>query len=503
MKTIKNILLFTLAIVALTLSSCDDPSYPDNSTDSKEGQLRLSKMTISVSNAEKVIETRSSVDVGTFTVNIKNSAGETVETYKYSEMPELVTLSAGKYTVEAYNSEQQTAAFEAPYFYGASAEFEVKAGEIEDVDPVVCKLANIKVGVFYSDELKKVMGSDVVVNVKVADSEELDFVASETRSGYFKYVEGNTTIVATFTGTVDGYKVSEYKVLTNAVAPGNYHKITFSIKDAPEPPDENGQIGGSGFNMDATVTSIDYTGNVDPGEEDLIDPDDYLTVGRSTVNFKCDASSENVTVKSSGAFTATSNADWCTISNLTRSGFTINATANTDASNDRSAIVTVAMGSMSSTIQVTQAKYTETTTEPTFSSQYLDLTSGNYNDASEFGTSLKPAQVTIAAEEGIKTLHVTIDSETLPESELEGVGLSKDFELTTGLSDDGKDLSEALGGLGFPIKESVLNQKSVNFDITTFVPMLSALGKGKSNFIIKVTDNKNQSATATIRIEVK
>lgn len=518
MKTIKNILLLTLAIVATALTSCDSPLYPDSDKGNKEtGKVSLARMAVSVSNAEKVIESRASVEVGTFTVNIKNEAGEVVSSFKYAEMPELLALETGKYTVEAYNAEEQEAAFDAPYFYGTSSQFEVKANEVTEVDPIVCKLANVKVGIFYSDELKKVMGSDVVVTVKVADTEELDFVASETRAGYFKYVEGNKTIVATFTGTVDGYKVSDYKVLANAVAPGNYHKITFSIKDAPLPPDENGQIGNSGLNMDATVTREDFSGNVNPGDEDIIEPDDYLTVERSTVNFKCDASSENITVKSSGTFTATSDADWCSITNLTRNGFTINATANSNKNNSRSAIVTVAMGAMSKTIQVTQAKFTEASTEPEFKSENIDLFSGSYNNAAEFGESPKKAAVVnITAPKGIKKLHVTIDSETLS-GMLPGVGLATDFDLATGKADNGEDLTAALVGLGFPVAtggtidvngtmtsyKPVMDETSVVFDITSFMDLMAIPGPGKSNFIVKVTDSTGATAEVTIRFEVK
>lgn len=514
MKTFKNILLTTLAIVMAALTSCDNPSYPGGET-KDAGKVSLAKISLSVLNVQNVIESRSSVDVGTFTVNIKNEAGELQKSFIYAEMPEIIELAAGKYTIEAYNAELQDAAFDAPYFYG-SGEFEVKANDITEVDPIVCKLANIKVSVNYSDALKKMLGDDVKVTVTVAQNEVLVFTKDETRAGYFKYVEGNTTIEAQFTGTVDGYEISGYKVLDNAVAPGNHHIITFDIKDAPEPPEITGQIGNTNFTMDATVKRIDLTRSINPGDEDIIEPDEYLTVERNTVALGCEASSKNISVKSSGVFTVESDADWCTISNLVTSGdnkgFTINATANTDASNDRSAIVTVTMGSQYSKIQVTQAKYTEKSTAPTFSSEnieYLDNDNLNYNDASntefnnvnDFGPTAKAAVVKFVAEKGIKTLHVEINSETLTPEELESVGLRSKFELTTGLADDGTDVSTNLSNLGFPLKDGVINKTEVNFDITQFVPMLKALGAGKSVFVVVITDNENQSNTAYIRFQ--
>lgn len=511
MKTIKSYILLALATFAISLVSCDNPTYitggdggnGTGSGDAATGEVSLASMSVSVNVAESEIETRAtSTDVSTFTVNIKDADGNVTKTYIYSEMPELVALPVGTYTVEAYNAELQDAAFESPYLYGTSGSFTVKANEITTVDPIVCTLGNVKVGVFYSDELAAVLGDDVVVAVTVGDNATLNFSATETRSGYFKVAsDGGSTLVATFTGTVDGYTVNDYKVLTSNVVAGNYLKITFSLKDAPVPPDENGQVGSSGLNMDATVNRVDISGNTDPGDEEIIEPDDYLTVERSTVNFTCDESSMAITVSASGTYTATSDASWCTISNLTATGFTINATANSDASNDRTAVVTVAMGSIEKTITVTQAKYSEASTAPSFSSDYIDLTSGAYNDVANFGSGANPAVVVISAPKGIKTAHVIIDSEKLTPSELEGVGLRSAFELTTALADDGTDLSTPLGNLGFPIKENILDKTEATFDITTFVPLLGALGSGKSTFILEVTDNEGQTSTAYLRFE--
>ena len=150
----------------------------------------------------------------------------------------------------------------------------------------------------------------------------------------------------------------------------------------------------------------------------------------------------------------------------TDSGLTVSVDANSDASNDRTATITVTMNKLTSTITVTQAKYTEKPQGPTFESEYIDLWSGAYNDPTEFGAGKKPAVVNISAPRGIKKLHVTISSATLSPM-LPGVGLATQFDLATGRSDDGSDLTDALVGLGFPVGNggsTVINGETINYN---------------------------------------
>ena len=514
------------ALAAMT--SCDSPTYPGGEgTDEKnegEGSVSFANMSISVKNSEIIINSRAgSEDVSKYTVSIKRVDGTSAasaegnQSFIYGNMPELIALPVGDYVVEAYNAEEQVAAFDAPYFQGESNQFTVKANDIVTVDPIVCTLKNVKVSIDYTDELRAHM-SDVTVTVTVAESETLDFAGDETRSGYFKYVEGNTTIAATFNGKVDGFEVSDYRVLTNAVAPGYHHTITFSLKDTPTPPDEHGSIGDTGISLDATVARVDVNGDIDPGDEEIIEPDapkEYLTVGANALSFGCAAEQKTVQVKASHEWTVESSATWCTVTK-TASGISVDVAANSDPANERTATITVTMNKLTSTIAVTQAKYTEAPQGPTFESEYIDLWSGAYNDPTEFGPDKKPAVVNISAPKGIKKLHVTISSETLS-SMLPGVGLATDFDLATGLSDDGEKLTTALVGLGFPVASGgtadingtptpygpVLNQTSVVFDITSFMELLVLPGPGKSDFIVKVTDNEDNESECTIRYEVK
>lgn len=491
------------ALMAMT--SCDNPTYPggDNgNTDGKEetqGQVSLSQLSIKVNVSDIEMGSRAAnvEDLSKYTINIKrvDRASESGnQSFLYGEMPELVALPVGQYVVEAYNAEEQVAAFDAPFIYGKSKQFAVVANDIVVVDPIECTLQNVKVTVAYTDELSSRM-SEVKVTVTVADTETLEFSGDETRSGYFKYVEGNKTIVAEFSGKIDGTPVTSYKVLTNAVAPGYHHTITFSLKDSPNPPDEYGTIGTTGVSLDATVDRVDLNGNVSLGDEEIIEPDapkEYLTVGANALSFGCAAEQKTVQVKASHNWTVESSASWCTVTK-TASGISVDVAANSDPANERTATITVTMNKLTSTIAVTQAKYTEAPQGPVITSDNIDLNGTNSN--TKFNTST-PASINVEAASGIKNFVVAISSDAQGfMSAIDDLGLAN-FDLCNPGSVEG-----SLASLQLPYGDQVKNQTSMVFDITTFMPMLNAF-EGNHNFKITVTDNAGASTEVTIRIVV-
>ncbi|MGL5730494.1 MAG: DUF4493 domain-containing protein, partial [Bacteroidales bacterium] len=91
--------------------------------------------------------------------------------------------------------------------------------------------------------------------------------------------------------------------------------------------------------------------------------------------------------------------------------------------------------------------------------------------------------VDIAAPKGIANLFVEIDSETLTEDILVGVGLTKTFDLAYPGA-----LQEGLAGLGFPTGDQVIGNTALVFDISQFIPLLGIYGAGTHNFKITVVD---------------
>ncbi len=272
MKHIKHILLIGI-FALITLASCDkDVPFDSNPTEKvEEGSVSFSSLSIEVSNSENIIA-RSSVDISNYIVEILNTSTNAIAgTWKYSEMPEIVTLPVGDYKAIVKSHVVKAAAWEEPYFYGDKT-FSIVKDSVQDVGLITCKLQNVKVTIQYDEELLKVLGTDAKVNVVVGDKGTLDFAYNETRPGYFEFVSSNTTLVATFSGTVDGSKETGYKIFVDIKA-GQHRIITYTLKDSPSgPPDEFGEINGPSLVVNAQIKTIDLTYNV-PADEETVEPD--------------------------------------------------------------------------------------------------------------------------------------------------------------------------------------------------------------------------------------
>jgi len=360
-------------------------------------------------------------------------------------------------------------------------------------DTVVCKLNNLKVTIKYSDELKAAIGKgeDVNVNVKVGENNSLDYAYSETRAGYFKCDATNKSLVATFSGTVDGVKITEYKVFSD-VAPGQHRIITFSLKSAPDVSDEYGTIGTTGLKLVASVQTINLAYDVPAGEE-LIEPDDFMTLSDSALKFGYSAASKALNVSTSGAWTATSNASWCTLD--VTSGQAGKTTVNVSAAENtaeaaRTATLTFTMGAMIKEVTVTQAPYSAAT-GPVITSSTINLAGENVV------TATSKVDVDIAAPAGIKNFVVDIISDQLTPTVLNDVGLTDHFDLCYPGA-----YQEALSGLGFPVGNDVIGKTALKFDISSFMRVL-VIYKGVHKFKLTVTDNNNQTAEATITLKVE
>lgn len=105
----------------------------------------------------------------------------------------------------------------------------------------------------------------------------------------------------------------------------------------------------------------------------------------------------------------------------------------------------------------------------------------------------------VNAPAGIEHFEVTIDSEVLTSEILEEVNLKSHFDLA-----EPGDLGNALKGLGFPVGAEVKGQTSVSFNISEFIPLIEGFPtKGKSSFILKITDKQGSTASKTVTVTTK
>lgn len=265
-----------LAMVWLALPSCskEDPFQPGGSGGSggKTGTVNFRKMLVEVNSQENQVRA-TDVNVGEFLVEVVSSTSVTEYAGTYADMPEIVTLPVGDYTVTVKSPSNPDAAWESPYFEG-SQNFTVKENEVTFVDPVVCKLANVKVTVKYDPALQRVMDDDCAVTVQAGTGGQLVYAKAETRSGHFRYVsgEGTATLVATFRGTVENNLEENFRTYTD-VAPGNHYIITYRLKKPGGPePDVTGTVN-PGVNVDAVVEVVNMNVNVDVDDDILPDND--------------------------------------------------------------------------------------------------------------------------------------------------------------------------------------------------------------------------------------
>lgn len=270
MKTKKYILLLSLG---LALASChnEDP-FESSISGGEEGQFYTAALNLSVT-VDETIKVRSREGnedlLPDFDVYFLNSSGQAVKTYKYGEMPEIVSLTQGNYKIVASYGQDVAAAWNNPHFKGVSKEFAIKANQITtDIDPVECTLQNVMVSVVYDSELLQHIEGNPTVEVYVNKTSSLIFNKSHSDNktpGYFKHDEVST-LTAEFTGVVDGVELTEVKTLNN-IQPGNHYRLTFYRHVYVG--DESGFIEG-GVKVDAKVSVNNLSGDVVVEDESVL-----------------------------------------------------------------------------------------------------------------------------------------------------------------------------------------------------------------------------------------
>ena len=279
----KKIYLASLAAALLISGGCskDDPFAGGNA---QEGQILKSALSVDVkidNTVRQQLATRAESDYNLDDFNIVfTREGETAPAakYVYGEMPDVVVLPAGTYTVTATCGEDRVAEWDNPYFLGLSESFEVNPNEITSyVAPIECRLNNVMVSVVFDPSLASVMSDDSYVEVHVGDGSSLNFTSVEAaaeKAGYF-HLGSETTLAAVFHGTVNGATVVETKALQN-IEKGNHYRITFKLHSF-----ESGAEGDAGATVvtDATVTVTDLERNVEVAEDEVLDDSERPTEG--------------------------------------------------------------------------------------------------------------------------------------------------------------------------------------------------------------------------------
>lgn len=272
----KKIYLIPLLSAGLLMAGCSKEKGFDDEMSDGEGQVLKTALDMSTT-SDQIMVTRAEqgVDLSNFKINFIKK-GETVaaKSYTYSEMPDVVTLKVGTYTATAELGQDLNAEWENPYFKGQSEEFDVEAYKITSfISPIECALMNIKATIAFDETLLAAMSSDSYVEVKVGDNPGLNFTSAEAtagKAGYFKHTN-ESTLVATFHGTVNGSDIVESKSY-EGIAKGRWYKLTFKLHQNSGG-DPTGGASGE-IVVDASVTTEDVNADVTLEDDAPLDDSD-------------------------------------------------------------------------------------------------------------------------------------------------------------------------------------------------------------------------------------
>lgn len=508
MKVLKKIYLPIIAL-SMALTGCDSPSYIDDDN-AKTGKIDFSTFSIDVANNEdRVVNvvgkaTGDEEDVSEYTVKMTTKEGLVAKRAKIKDLAKIEVIKVGEYTLEVENAELKNADFDAPYYYG-SKNFTVEQDKVTKVGLITCRLANVKVSIEYTDELKALLGDDVVVNVRVG-AYSLNYSAKETRSGFFKCESDNSTLVVSISGTIGGHKFVPIERAFDNVKAGQHRIIKFDMKDGPDIEEELGWLSTNGMlQVDATMRTIDVEKGILVDEE-IVDPYDEIKTSVTMVEMGKEAAEKTIDVISPAAWSVASTLPtWLSLSKTNGeagvSNVTIKAEENATGA-ERSAAVKFRSGNKTVVVTVKQSSEKpgpgpepEPTT-PTITSQTIDVDA--VNTVVDGGVVVKSeVDMDIAAEEGISKFEVSISSSNSDfDLAIQELGLS-----TFDLCNPGSK-AESLESLGLPYGSQVIGKTAMKFDISSFMSLLPAY-QGTHSFTLKVTDAKNQSVTKVIRLLVK
>lgn len=464
MKTIYKALLGVM--VALGLASCSNEAPFTNESQTGTGRLLTSALDVKVKNQtpnsralNNGVPDTNDFKVEFFLSSDSNMKNPIQEYTNYGSMPQIVELEAGKYIVKVtyggtYGDNISNAAFNAPYYEGISDEFEVEVDKIvDDIQPILCELKNIRVKIVFDESLTSVMSSDSKVTVHVGESgTKLDYTKYTNEDGYFAYSSNSTTLAATFTGIIDGDNINETKTLNN-IQQGNYYIITFRLHSADASDPGNIVPGDGDIVIDASATIIDL--NSDDSYDDDVNHeggDEYLEDDQRPENGDTGSGDQP-----GGEEPGEEDPN--------------NPNPGGDENPDNEGpVVTGINGTLINQPNIIDANATE-------------------HKAMEF-------IVTSESEGGFTGFEVIIDSDLLDEQTLEEVTLAKYIDL---IHPKTEEMKESLHNLGFPVEDEVEGKTNLSMSISAeFIGILSTLTIANeqnttNTFIIKPTDSKGTS----------
>lgn len=430
---IKNIYSLLGGLFLLTGCTSEAPFQSERGDKDGMGEFHKSSLNLDVISGDGVnVITRAgeeNVNINDFKIQFRKD-GILEKTVVYKDMPDVVMLDPGVYRITARYNDDEDAAWDNPVFEGTSGEFSVTAGSItSDIDPIKCVLMNVKVSIVFDQSLMNEIDADGYIEVKLGNNGPgLKYYKNETKAGYFR-IGSEKTLIATFHGIINGAQVTETKSLQD-VAAGTHYQVTFKLHNHST---ENSGTALGAVSVDASVNYENIEQNIAVKDELLADEserpkqDDPNTPGDDDPN-----------------------------------------TPGDDDPNTP--------GNDNPVTPPDDGGPTVTGREP--------INIDDWNVAVEG----LECVLDVHSDTGITGFTVKINSATLTNDILTGVGLASEFDLISCTTAAGVDVKEGLADLGLPVAEEVENQTDVVFDVSQFMGLLGIYGAADHKFILTITD---------------
>lgn len=274
----KKIFLICFTLIASTLLFCACHMESMEDIVNAKGNLSLSSMKVGVNLDVDVVyldsRAESEIDLSNYIVTIYDKYSQRAGQWVYSEMPEIVSLAVGTYTVEVKSAAEPSNGFDIPYYKG-TATCEVKENQVTEGLEISCKLANMLFTVEYDESFQDKISEDVVTTITIGEN-SLQIPASESRKAYLIAPDSETaSMEVSLKGTIDG-EVIDYSGHFDDVKSGVHNIIKYQFI-----PVSDGSVAGGAFSVsiaiDSSLTGSDESVSVNPGPEPGID--DFPTGG--------------------------------------------------------------------------------------------------------------------------------------------------------------------------------------------------------------------------------
>ena len=505
------------------------------------GYLQVGNMQASVivdtENFDSAEATRAGeVDINTFDVVILNDKGETVKSFKYGERPtDAIALEGGVYTIKMSSATMQKADWDAPVYAGEK-EVVITRKQTSTVNNLVCKLANIKVTVDYSADIKDQLDPEyTTMNVELENSALL-YAFNETRAGYFAPVAVDNTLKLTFNCRYNGE--TKNITMTNeikGVKAAQWRKISVVVQHAAD--------GTATIGIKCDTWTIDEVVTFDTSfalmEEVIPDDTDAPVIVWEGHDLSETFELTDLMFDADGNFTSSINVDVTTKAAL--KSLVVKASSdNVEFTNAYAEVlpleVDLCAGTVSSTILKMMGYPSDakgaTSTRLKFAAQTelfrshegthsFEITATDENGAHStvtlaikygqmvvippsivwVGYDIKQRQtyapgmtcdLQITAPATIADFIVNIISNDLTPEELAGVNLAANFSLVTD-----NQYFTALSGLGFKVGDQVYGQTALDLSITNFLAILAGY-PGDHDFKMTVIDAAGNEVTETV-----